>query len=132
MLGPIEARGQDERREVGVGFAQLLDQLGAFSIRYAEVYNPEVSLNTVHFPTRLGERPRLGDHLEPGLLIEDESERLTKRSVVLYKQDSLHLSPSRTFLVTPCIETIYQLWRLRRPILSGVGEFPGLPASKDG
>jgi hypothetical protein len=33
--------------------------------------------------------------------------------VILYKQDSLHLSPSRASLVIPRTKTIYQLWRRR-------------------
>src|SRR5215204_6638366 len=93
MLGPIQARGQYERREVRVGFAQFPDQLGALPVRKGEVNNPEVSLRAVHLLSRLGERPGLGGHLELGLLIEDERERLTERSVVLYKQDTLHFLP---------------------------------------
>src|ERR671917_134931 len=109
VLRPVQARGQDERREVRVGFVQLPNQLGTLSVRQGEVYNPEVGLRALHRPARLGECPCLGDYLELGLLIEDERECLTERSVILYKQDSPHFSLSQTSLVILRTKPIYQL-----------------------
>jgi hypothetical protein len=78
IFGMIESSQQ--RREVLVGFAQILDQLRPLPVRQREVYDPEVGfvLEALQRPTRLGERPRLRDHLDIGLLVEHERERLSE------------------------------------------------------
>jgi hypothetical protein len=65
-------RSQNKRREVRVGLAHLLDQLDALTVRQGEVYDPEVGLAATHHPARLAERSCLRNHLEIGLLVEDE------------------------------------------------------------
>jgi hypothetical protein len=68
------------------------------------------------------------------LLVEDVSERLAERSVVLYEQDAMHVLPFADS-GEPTRKSIYQLWPHEGShgvLSSRAGELSGLPAAQGG
>jgi hypothetical protein len=99
VVCPVEARGQNQRREEWVGLAQVPDQLEAVAVGEREVYDPQVGLAASHHPARLTERPGLCHHLEIALLVEHERERLPERGVILDEHKTLHILPSAALIL---------------------------------
>src|SRR5215217_1765786 len=84
----IQGRAQDQHSHVGIGLAQVGDQVCPTPVRQAQVQNRHVQLEPRDLLAGLGERSGLRDQLDVRLIAQQELHELPEVSVIFEDHDA--------------------------------------------